>query len=140
MSTTPHPQPYTIGWIYQGSDLHVSQQCRLSYDIEPFKDEVFCDFAPLEFCDIVLGQPYLWKCHAIYESRPCSVTITLNKKLYRILEVVPPSAISLISAKKCRKIIYQMGKFVFFMIHSQNKQKITTTSRVSAIDLPTQQK
>jgi hypothetical protein len=36
--TMPHPQPYTIGWLYQGSNLHVSQQCRLSYDIKPFKD------------------------------------------------------------------------------------------------------
>jgi hypothetical protein len=33
-----------------------------------------------------------------------------------------------------------MGKFVFFMIHSQNKRKITATSRVSVADLSTQQK
>jgi hypothetical protein len=33
-----------------------------------------------------------------------------------------------------------MGKFVFFMIHSQNERKITTTSKVSASDLSTQQK
>jgi hypothetical protein len=25
--TTPHPQPYNIGWLHQGRDLHVSQQC-----------------------------------------------------------------------------------------------------------------
>jgi hypothetical protein len=25
--TTTHPQPYTIGWLHQGRDLHVSQQC-----------------------------------------------------------------------------------------------------------------
>jgi hypothetical protein len=23
--TTPHPQPYTIGWLCQGSDLRVNQ-------------------------------------------------------------------------------------------------------------------
>jgi hypothetical protein len=119
---TPHPKPYTIGWLHQGNDLRVSQQCRLSYqlsyEIKPFKDEVLCDVAPLEFCDVLLGQPYLWKCHDVYESRPRSVIITLNMKLYKIPEVVPPSAISLISSKKCRKVISQTGKFVFFVILS----------------------
>jgi hypothetical protein len=47
LSTMPHPQPYTIGWLCQGSDLCVNQQCRLSYDIKPFKDEVLCDVCPL---------------------------------------------------------------------------------------------
>jgi hypothetical protein len=27
LSTTPHPQPYNIGWLQQGGDLCVSQQC-----------------------------------------------------------------------------------------------------------------
>jgi hypothetical protein len=97
--TTPHPKPYTIGLLHQGSDLRIRQQCRLLYNMKPFKDEVLCDVSPIEVCDVLLGQPYLWKCHAIYESRPRSVIITLNRKLYRIPEAVPPSAISLISAK-----------------------------------------
>jgi hypothetical protein len=25
LSTTPHPQPYNIGWIFQGQDLRVIQ-------------------------------------------------------------------------------------------------------------------
>jgi hypothetical protein len=33
-----------------------------------------------------------------------------------------------------------MGKFVFFVIRSQNERKITTTSKVYAVDLSTQQK
>jgi hypothetical protein len=33
-----------------------------------------------------------------------------------------------------------MGNFIFFMIFSQNKRKITTTFRVSAANLSTQQK
>jgi hypothetical protein len=89
--------------------IFVSQQCRLSYDIKPFKDEVLCDVAPLKVCNVLLGQPYLWKRHVVYESRPRSVIITLNRKLYRIPEAVPPSVISLISAKQCRKVISQTG-------------------------------
>jgi hypothetical protein len=81
---TPHPQPCTIGWLRQGRDIHVSQQCCMPYDIKPFKDEVLCDISPLEFCDVLLCQPYLWKIHVVYESRPRSVIITLGRQLYRI--------------------------------------------------------
>jgi hypothetical protein len=80
---TPHPQPYTIGWLRQGSNLHVIQQCSLPYDIKPFKDEVLCDVTPLEVCDALLGQPYLWKHHVVYGSRPRSVIIIiLDRKFY----------------------------------------------------------
>jgi hypothetical protein len=64
----------------------------------------------------------------------------LNRKLYKIPEAVPSSVISLIFAKQCRKVISQTGNFVFFMIRSQNKRNITTTSRVSVNDLSTQKK
>jgi hypothetical protein len=66
--TTPHPRPYNIGWLRQGQDLHVSHQCHLSYNINPFKDEVLCDVSPLEVCDVLLGQPYMWRNHVFYES------------------------------------------------------------------------
>jgi hypothetical protein len=94
----------------------------------------------MSFCNVLLGQPYLWKRDVVYESRPRSVIITLNKKLYRILEAVPSSAISLIFVKQCRKVISPAGKFVFFVIRSQNERKIAAASRVSAVDLSTQQK
>ena len=61
----------------------------------------------------------------------------MNRKLYRIPEAIPPSVISLISAKKCRKVISQTGNFVFFVIHSQNERKITATSKVSVTNLST---
>jgi hypothetical protein len=128
------------GGSTKGEIFHVSQQCHLPYGIKPFKDEVLCDISPLEVCDVILGQPYLWKHHVVYESRPHSVIITLGRQLYRIPEVAPPTTISLISTKKCRKVISQTGKFVFFMIHSQSEQKVTTTSMASAQGLSMQQK
>jgi hypothetical protein len=140
LSTMPHPHPYTIGWLRQGSDLRVIQQCRLSYEIKLFKDEVLCDVSPLEVCDVLLGQPCLWKLHAIYESRPRSVIITLNRKLYRIPEVVPPSAISLSSSKQCRNVISQTENFVFFVIFSQSERNIVATSMASVTDLSMKQK
>lgn len=136
----PHPQPYNIGCLSQGRDLRINQQCRLPYAIKPFKDEVFCDHSPLEFSDVLLGQPYMLKFHVVYESRPCSVIITLGKRLYRILEVGPKDSISLISSKQCRKVIAQIGKFVIFMVLSQCENNIVATSTTSTHSPTTQQK
>jgi len=98
LKTTTHPQSYTIRWLHQGWDLCVNQQYHLTYSIKPFTDEVLCDIAPFEVCDVLLGQPYLWKWHVVYESKPRSMIITLANKLYRIPEVALPTAISLIIA------------------------------------------
>jgi hypothetical protein len=130
LSTTPHPQPYNIGWLHQRRDLHVSQQCRLSYDIQPFKDEVLCDVGPLDVCDVLLGQPYTWKCHVVYKSRPRSVIVSLGGHLYRIPDVVPTIA----PPKKCHKVVSHTAKFSFFTICSKGEQKdiIATTTSLQA--------
>jgi hypothetical protein len=132
-----YPHPFTIGWLYQGSDIHINQQCLLSYDIKPFKDEVLCDFSTIEVCEVILDQPYLWKHHVVYDSMHHNVIITLNRKLYRIVEVVPPTSISLISSQQCRKVISHTGRFVFFIILSQSELNIAATSMTSIIDLST---
>jgi hypothetical protein len=59
LKTMPHPQPYTMGWLSLGLDIHVNQKCFLHYGIMPFKDEVLCDVSPLEVCDVILRQPYM---------------------------------------------------------------------------------
>jgi hypothetical protein len=50
----------------------------MSYDINPFKDEVLCDVTLLEVCGVLLGQPYMWKHHVVYESTPHSVIVTFG--------------------------------------------------------------
>jgi hypothetical protein len=140
LPTTPQAQPYTIGWLCQVRDLRVSQECRLPYDIKPFKDEVLYDISPLEVCDVLLGQPYLWNHNVLYESRPHNVIITLGRQLYKIPEVAPPIAISLISAKQCSKVISHTRKFAFFVICSHSKKKVTDTSVSSTQSLSLQHK
>ena len=83
LKTTSHPQPYSMGWVSQGKDIQVNKQCHLSYFIKPFKDEVICDVAPIDVCDIMLWQPYMYQHHGVYESRPQSVTIKLGRKKHQ---------------------------------------------------------
>jgi hypothetical protein len=110
LSTTPHPQPYNIGWVHQGQDLHVSHQCLLSYGIHLFKDEVVCDISPLDVCDVVLGQPYMSKHHVLYNSRPRSVIITLGGHLYRI----PKVFLTTDQPKQQSKVISHTTKLILF--------------------------
>ena len=131
LPVTPQPHPYTIGWLRQGRDLYVNQLCCMPYGIKPFKDEVLCDISPLEVCDVLLGQPYLWKCHVVYESRPRSVIINLGRQLYKIPNVVSLIDISLIYAKQCSKVISQTEKFFFCVICAHFNNKVTTTSVAS---------
>jgi hypothetical protein len=97
------------------------------WSIQPFKDEVLCDVSPLDVCDVLLGQPYMWKRHVVYESRPRSVIVTLGGHLYRIPEVVPTT----VPPKKCRKVVSHTAKFSFFTICSKEEQKDTATTTAS---------
>jgi len=130
LNTIAHPHPYTIAWLHQGWHLRVSQQCLLPYSINLFTGEVLCGIAPLEVCDVLLGKPYLLKRHVVYEPRPQFLIITLVNNLYSIPEVSTLIFISLITTKKCSKIISQNRKFVFRMIHPQgNKNVLAMTSK-----------
>jgi hypothetical protein len=73
---------------------------------------------------VLLGQPYMWKCHVVYESRPHNVITSLGGHLYRILEVVPTT----VPPKKCRKVVSHTAKFSFFTICSKGEQKDTATT------------
>jgi hypothetical protein len=74
----------------------------------------------------------MWKRHFVYEARPCSVIITLRDQLYRVLEAVPNTAISLISAKKCRKLVSQTWIFVLCMVQSESEWKVIATAKNSS--------
>jgi hypothetical protein len=82
----------------------------------------------------------MWKLHAIYESQPRSVIVTMGGQLYRVPVVAPTIATSLISEKQCRKVISQTTKFSFFMIQLDGKQKVTATTTALAQDVSIQQK
>jgi hypothetical protein len=57
--TTPHPQPYQLGWVQNdGPRLLVSKHYLVTFAIGQFKDIVLCDVSPLDCADLLLGIPY----------------------------------------------------------------------------------
>ena len=73
---------------------------------------------------MLLGQPYMWRRHHVYESQPRSVIVTLGGHLYRIPEVV----LNTIPPKKCHKLVCHTTKFNFFTICTKGEKKDTATT------------
>ena len=100
---------------------------------------MICDVAPLDVCDILLGKPYMYQRHGIYEYRPCSVTIKLGEKSYRIPKVCPKQTASLISAKQCKRLIAQTGAFVLLMVCSKQTKSVVLNTHAKVTITKNQQ-
>jgi hypothetical protein len=56
-----HHKPYTLKWINNHHQMHITKQCTLKFAISyKYVDEVTCDVVPLSECGMVLGSPYLY--------------------------------------------------------------------------------
>jgi hypothetical protein len=61
LKTHMHHKPYTLQWISNNHQLHITKQCTLKFAISSkFVDKVTCDVVPLSECGMVLGSPYLY--------------------------------------------------------------------------------
>jgi hypothetical protein len=62
-----HHNPYTLKWISNNHQLHITKQCTLKFAISfKFVDKVTCDLVPLSECGMVLGSPCLYDCKTIF--------------------------------------------------------------------------
>ncbi|GKC58210.1 hypothetical protein Tco_1085808, partial [Tanacetum coccineum] len=70
LETTPHPRPYSLGWIKKDVDTQVNRQCKFRFAItNQFIDEVTCEVVPLDICQVIFGSPYIWERDAVYFRR-----------------------------------------------------------------------
>jgi hypothetical protein len=75
------------------------------------------------------------KHHVVYESRLCSVIITLGGQLYRIPKVVPTTSLP----KQCCKVISHTGKFILLIVYSKDAQNTATTTAASTSSIQQKQ-
>jgi hypothetical protein len=67
LKTHMHHNPYTLKWISNNHQFHITKKCTLKFTISSkFVDEVTCYLVPLNECGMVLGIPYLYDRKAIF--------------------------------------------------------------------------
>ena len=59
LSTEPHPKPYRLSWLSQGTDVTVSKRVLVNFSIGPtYHDAIYCDVVPMDACHLLLGRPW----------------------------------------------------------------------------------
>ena len=54
----PHPSPYKLAWLKKDHDLIVTRRALVSFSVgSSYKDNVYCDIAPMGACHLLLGRP-----------------------------------------------------------------------------------
>jgi hypothetical protein len=67
LKTQTHHKPYTLKWISNHHQMHITKQCTIKFAISSkYVDEVTCDVVSLRECGMVLGSPYLYDHKAIF--------------------------------------------------------------------------
>ena len=59
LKRTKHHVPYKVSWLHKGHQNLVSEQCKVDFQIGPYKDKILCDVMPMDVCHILLGR--VWK-------------------------------------------------------------------------------
>ena len=90
--TTPHLQPYQLGWVQKdGPRLIVSKCCLVTFAIGQFKYIVLCDVSPLDCADLLLSIPYQTQINAIYLAKSRQYKITKEGHTYIFTAAKPKS-------------------------------------------------
>jgi hypothetical protein len=88
--TTPHPQPYQLGWVQKdGPRLLVSKRCLVTFAIGQFKDIFLCDVSPLDCVDFLLSIPCQTQRNSIYLAKSHQYKITKEGHTYILTATKP---------------------------------------------------
>ncbi|XP_074314442.1 uncharacterized protein LOC141649656 [Silene latifolia] len=97
--TTPHPKPYTLHWLDDGSKVKVSKQDRVNFTMGPYKDEVLCDVIPMDACHLLLGRPWQFDKDVTHHGRSNEYTLFSNGKKVTLQPMTPKAIRSTYSSR-----------------------------------------
>ena len=66
----------------------VSEQCLIRLKIGPFTDEFLCDIMPMDCCHILLGRPWQFDRHVVYDGRVNKYTTRKDGVTYVLLPLI----------------------------------------------------
>jgi len=96
LPTKVHRTPYSLQWLKQGREITVPNQALIEFSAGPYCSEVICDILPIDACHLLLGRPWLFGNHVIYDGHASTYAF---KYMGRNLTLTPPPLPKLLKSK-----------------------------------------
>jgi hypothetical protein len=87
LETIEHPSPYRVSWLQKGHQVNITKQCLVEFEIGGYKDEILCDFIPIDVCHLLLGRPWKYDRNVIHDGRKNTYTLEKNGRTHMLLPI-----------------------------------------------------
>ncbi len=89
-----------------------------------------CDVVPLDVCQVILGNPYLWDRYAIYDRRAQKYTLTKDEQQYVVRATPCSREASFVMATQANRLVNACGRFVLLMVrqHEEHLHRVNLSS------------
>jgi len=87
-----HPHPYKLQWLNKDNEVRVSKRCLVYFSIvKKYKDNAWCDVIPMDACHLLLGRPWQYDRHALYDGYVNTYTFVKDGVKIKLVPL-PPNA------------------------------------------------
>jgi hypothetical protein len=87
LKTVAHLSPYKVLWLQKGHQVTVTKQCLVEFKIGGYKDEILCDFIPMDVCHIFLGRSWQYDKKKFHDGRKNTYTLETNGRTHMLLPI-----------------------------------------------------
>jgi hypothetical protein len=106
LETVSHPSPYKVSWLQNGHQVTVTKQCLVEFKIGGYRDEILCDFIPMDVCHLLLGRPWQYDINVIHDGRKNTYTLEKNGRMHMLLPIEDKK----VKSKASNTILLMSGK------------------------------
>ncbi|XP_013624327.1 PREDICTED: uncharacterized protein LOC106330402 [Brassica oleracea var. oleracea] len=85
LTVVPHPSPYPLAWLNNGTEFTVSKQVLVSFSIGTYKDPVTCDVIPMDACHLLLGRPWQFDRDATHRGKANTYSFVFDNRTITLI-------------------------------------------------------
>jgi len=102
--TKVHPTPYSVQWLGPKDEVITLRQALISFSIASYCSEVLCDFLLMDACHLLLGKPWLFDNHVIYDRYANTYSLIHTACKLTLAPLPPPKPFILNKGREERKV------------------------------------